>query len=250
MWETQDLVDESIAFLREHVPPEGYFVGFSGGKDSIVTLELCRMAGVKHQAYYSCTGIDAPEMYRFIRKYYPEVVWMHPKMTFWEGIRKKSPPTIHRRWCCDLLKKNPAKHIPLKHRLMGIRAEESYRRANRPRIDPYNKKQVLYKPIFNWLEWNIWEFIDGNRLPYPCLYDEGFSRIGCAVCPFSCSSKAKLERNKARWPQVYKVFELVVKDWFLHHRTQQKPGTWQEYLRFWYSGKAVSRADEQVELWG
>jgi phosphoadenosine phosphosulfate reductase len=43
---------EAIGFLRAHEPSEGYFVGFSGGKDSIVTLELCRMAGVKHQAYY------------------------------------------------------------------------------------------------------------------------------------------------------------------------------------------------------
>lgn len=59
--------EEAIDFLREHEPPEGYFVGFSGGKDSIVTLELCRMAGVKHQAFYSCTGIDAPEVVRFIR---------------------------------------------------------------------------------------------------------------------------------------------------------------------------------------
>lgn len=36
------LIPESIAYIREHEPPEGYFVGFSGGKDSIVTLELVR----------------------------------------------------------------------------------------------------------------------------------------------------------------------------------------------------------------
>lgn len=67
------MVDEAIDFLREHEPSEGYFVGFSGGKDSIVTLELCRMAGVKHQAFYSCTGIDAPEVVRFIKLHYPSV---------------------------------------------------------------------------------------------------------------------------------------------------------------------------------
>lgn len=51
-YELRDYTTEAIAFLRENEPPEGFFVGFSGGKDSIVSLELCRIAGVKHQAFY------------------------------------------------------------------------------------------------------------------------------------------------------------------------------------------------------
>lgn len=61
----EDYEREACEFLREHEPPEGYYVGFSGGKDSIVTLALCKMAGVKHTAYYSCTRIDPPEVVRF-----------------------------------------------------------------------------------------------------------------------------------------------------------------------------------------
>lgn len=61
----EEMVQESVDFLREHEPPEGYFVGFSGGKDSIVTLELCRLAGVKHQAFYSSTGIDSWDDFEF-----------------------------------------------------------------------------------------------------------------------------------------------------------------------------------------
>lgn len=102
------MVEDSIAFIREHEPPEGYFVGFSGGKDSICTLELTRMAGVKHEAYYSCTGIDPPEVVKFIKQHYPDVKWLYPKMSFWEGIRKKNPPLRVTRWCCDVLKKNPS----------------------------------------------------------------------------------------------------------------------------------------------
>jgi len=45
---------ESIAFIQEHEPPEGYFLGFSGGKDSVVLYDLTVRAGVKFQAYYSC----------------------------------------------------------------------------------------------------------------------------------------------------------------------------------------------------
>ena len=127
-YELRDYTTEAIAFLRENEPPEGFFVGFSGGKDSIVSLELCRIAGVKHQAFYSCTRIDPPEVVRFIRMHYPEVTWLYSKMTMWEAIQKKAPPLRMQRWCCDVLKKEPSDNHPLRHRIMGIRAEESMRR--------------------------------------------------------------------------------------------------------------------------
>lgn len=56
-------VEESLDFIRDNEPPEGYFVGFSGGKDSIVTFDLCRKAGVKFEAYTGITGIDPPRRY-------------------------------------------------------------------------------------------------------------------------------------------------------------------------------------------
>jgi phosphoadenosine phosphosulfate reductase len=198
------------------------------------------MAGVKHQAYYSCTRIDPPEMYRFIRQHYPGVTWLFPKMTFWEGIRKKSPPLRMMRWCCDVLKKDPSKHIPLKHRVMGMRAEESVKRATRPRVDDYMGKQRLYKPIFHWKEWHVWEFIDHFGLPYPSLYDEGFERIGCVICPFIMGGNAaKLERHKKRWPGMYRVFEAVVTDWHLNYPNKKQrysEQTPEEYLASLYRG--------------
>lgn len=90
-FDLKDLITESITFLRENEPQEGFFVGFSGGKDSITLLELCKMSGVKFEAYYSCTRIDPPEVVRFIRKYHPEVHWLYPKASFWNMIVKKNP---------------------------------------------------------------------------------------------------------------------------------------------------------------
>ena len=233
---SEQYIQESIDFIREHEPPEGYFVGFSGGKDSIVTMELCRMSGIKFQAYMSVTGIDPPEIYSFVKAAYPEVIWKYPKMSFWEGIKRKGPPYRIARWCCDVLKKNPTKDVSLTHRIMGIRGEESSRRANRPRIDVFNKKQTIYKPIFNWLEWQVWEFIEANHLSYPSLYDEGFDRIGCVVCPFLTARKKAIARD--RWPSVYRVFEKVVTGWFYEKqktKESNKYKTSEELIAHWYS---------------
>jgi phosphoadenosine phosphosulfate reductase len=235
---------EAVAFLQQHEPEEGYFLGFSGGKDSIVTYELCRAAHVNFQAVYSCTGIDAPEVVRFIRQHYPDVEFCYPKMTFWQGIRRKSPPLRMMRWCCDMLKKDPAKKHPLFHnRVLGIRAEESFKRAKRPHLEIMGKRKIrkIFKPIFHWLKWHVWDFIEERCLAYPSLYDEGFERIGCVICPYIMrGNQAKVRRNKARWPQFYRVFEKVVADWH-RQRTQRNltlygEETPEEYLTAYYHG--------------
>lgn len=233
------LIEEATDFIRKHEPPEGYFVAFSGGKDSIVTLELVRMAGVKHEVFYSATGIDPPEVMRFIRNHYADIQWLRPKYSFWEGIRKKTPPLRVSRWCCDVLKKNPSKKVGLKHRILGLRREESFSRAQRPKVEtPDHVRQTLYKPIFHWLEWHVWEFIEERGLPYPVLYDEGFHRIGCVICPFI--DGANLRRHKERWPGYYRTFETVVRQWFDAKRAispmlqRFNITTSDEFLRFWY----------------
>lgn len=241
-----DFISESVGFLKAMEPEEGYYVGFSGGKDSITTLALCRLAGVKHQAFYVCTRIDPPEVMRFIRKHYPEVSWLYSKESFWELIQRKMPPMPMRRWCCDALKKEPSKNVPLKYRLMGIRAEESARRASRPRIDHYRSHQVLLKPIFHWPEWAVWEFIDHYQLPYPSLYDEGFHRIGCVVCPFILRPGRTRQQSMERWPGIWKAFEHAVKRWFNAKmadglRMGQRFATADEFWQAYINGGSLRR---------
>ena len=56
-------VDTAINRLKTFAPDEGYFVAFSGGKDSQCIYHLCEMAGVKFDAHYSVTSVDPPNWF-------------------------------------------------------------------------------------------------------------------------------------------------------------------------------------------
>ena len=229
----------AIEFIQKHEPPEGYFLGFSGGKDSVVLYNLTEKSGVKFQAYYSNTGIDPPEVVHFIKKNYPDIIFLRPKTSFYKAVEQKGFPTKFARWCCDYLKKDPSKPIKLNHRLMGVRAEESAKRAKRGEISALGK-WVIYKPIFNWLEWEIWDYIEKNSLPYCKLYDEGFHRIGCVICPFICGkNQTNLELHKKRWPAMYKAFEKSMYNlWINREQFRQRKKNYsfsfEEFLENWY----------------
>ena len=124
----RDKVEEAIERLRMFEPPEGYYMAFSGGKDSQCIYRLARMAGVKFDAHYNITGIDPPELVYFIRKHYPGVQRHLPTETIWQLIRrKKMPPTRGKRFCCKFLKEANGGGRRV---LTGIRAEESKKRAS------------------------------------------------------------------------------------------------------------------------
>lgn len=46
-------------------------------------------------------------------------------------------------------------------------------------------KKFFVRPIIDWTGGEVWEYIKENNLPYCNLYDLGFHRIGCVLCPFS-----------------------------------------------------------------
>ena len=210
---------EAVEFLREHEPPEGYQLCFSGGKDSIVMRSLADLAGVKYTALFSCTTIDPPEVYRFIRRHYPDTIWHFPKKNFFRLVEKKGPAWRRARWCCQELKESG--DIPgLNSLLIGIRAEESRARAERQRIEASTRKKgvTFFAPIHGWKEWQIWEHIERHGLTYPSLYDEGYSRIGCKLCPMtfgpSPSAQARIKRERERYPRFVKRFEDALRVWF------------------------------------
>ena len=91
-----DKVETAIERLRAFEPPEGYFVAFSGGKDSQCIYHLCVEAGVRFDAHYSHTTVDPPEVIHFMREHYPEVIVDKPDITMWQLIVKKGCPLRER----------------------------------------------------------------------------------------------------------------------------------------------------------
>lgn len=128
-----DKVEASIARLKAFCPPEGYWVAFSGGKDSQCVYHLCKMAGVKFDAHYNVTSVDPPELIRFIKKNYPDVEWEYPRYTdgtvctMWNLIpRKMMPPTRMVRYCCEHFKESSGEG---RITVTGVRWAESASRA-------------------------------------------------------------------------------------------------------------------------
>ena len=74
-----DKVEKAIKRLQLYEPPEGYYLCFSGGKDSVVIKALADMAGVKYDAHYSVTGLEPPKLVRFIKDYHSDVEWDIPR---------------------------------------------------------------------------------------------------------------------------------------------------------------------------
>ena len=113
MSELGEKVRKSIERLKLFEPEDGYYLAFSGGKDSVTCKALMDMAGVKYDATYRVTSVDPPELVRFIKDVHPDVKREIPlyndgtPITMWNLIPKKLiPPTRLVRYCCDNLKES------------------------------------------------------------------------------------------------------------------------------------------------
>lgn len=144
MSELGEKVQAAIDRLKAFEPRsgEGYYLAFSGGKDSVVTRALMDMAGVKYDAHYRVTSVDPPELVAFIRDQHPDVHREVPRysmderdkklagkpITMWNLIPKKlMPPTRIVRYCCEKLKEDSGDG---RLTVTGVRWAESTNRKN------------------------------------------------------------------------------------------------------------------------
>jgi len=223
----EDKIKKAIDRLKTFEPPEGYYLAFSGGKDSQCIYHLAKEAGVKFDAHYNLTTVDPPELVYFIRENYPDVIVEKPEMTMWQLIVKhRMPPTRMVRYCCEILKEHGGEGRIC---VTGVRWAESSRRKNSRAVIELRKgktsKPILFNdnaearrmmetcqlkgkqivnPIVDWEDEDVWDYIKSRDLKYCKLYDEGFDRLGCIGCPMA--GQAGREREFERWPTYKRAY--------------------------------------------
>ena len=270
-------LEHSVELLRKSEkmalrldPENGFYLAFSGGKDSQCLYHVAKLAGVRFKAHMNLTSVDPPEVIRFVKRNHPDVELIKPKMSIYDMAKKKHlMPTRTLRWCCAEFKETSGAG---KVTLIGIRKEESARRAKREEVSTFikskitnetfdqwskheeqmvtcvgGKDKILVSPIIYWTERDVWEFLNMNGIPHCELYDKGYTRIGCICCLMS-QPRQKAKEIK-RWPHVkYNWIKTI--GWLIdngysdHNFTDAETG-----FRWWISGKSYKQfyADEFLQ---
>jgi phosphoadenosine phosphosulfate reductase len=247
LFENIDRVKMAIDRLRQFEPPEGYYLAFSGGKDSIVIKELAKLAGVKYDTHFHFTTVDPPELVRFIKDNYTDVIWERPEYSMYQLIvKKKIPPTRVARYCCEYLKegrKGSSEGGAGRFIITGVRRAESFKRSKRRMVEVCmkDKTKKFMNVIVDWEDSDVWDFIKARKLPYCKLYDEGWNRIGCIGCPLSSNQKAEFER----YPQFKKMYLQAFRRMLEERKKVGKDDTgtnWDnaESVMKWFMGESIS----------
>lgn len=135
---TLQLLQKAEKIALSYDQEDGFYLAFSGGKDSQALLHMAQLAGVKFRAHMNLTSVDPPEVIRFVRTNYKEVELIKPhKSIFRIAVEKQILPTQRVRWCCAEYKEMAGAG---KVTLIGIRHKESSRRAKRNEVEISNHK--------------------------------------------------------------------------------------------------------------
>lgn len=138
MLHSVELLQKAEKIALNYDAEQGYFLAFSGGKDSQALYHIAQLAGVRFNGHMNLTSVDPPEVIRFVKKNYPEVELKKPgKSIFQSAVERQILPTMRVRWCCAEYKETAGAG---KVTLIGIRKAESSRRAKRNEVEINNRK--------------------------------------------------------------------------------------------------------------
>jgi len=196
---------------------------------------------VKYDAHHNLTTADPPELVWHVKEQL-DVVIHRPERTMWELIKYNGmPPRRNARYCCKT-QKEPGGTGRLV--VAGIRWQEGRTRSERQMVescyrDPSKK---FLNVIIDWTTTDVWEHLRRKNISYCSLYDEGFTRLGCVLCPMN----REVERHMQRWPKLCRAWERAIKATFDPLKTGF--ATAEEYWRWWLDRDRKMRVDKDQLL--
>ena len=206
----EQLVQETIkkiynTFIEYQDKVDVFYVAFSGGKDSVVALDLVQRA-LPHNCFkvlFGDTGMEFPDTYETVEKI--KQICAEEKIEFLQAKSKLKPentwqifgpPAVTIRWCCSVHKTTP-QIMQLREVLQkpdftgmaftGVRGDESLSRSEYDAISYGGKQSGQYSchPILEWNTAELFLYIYENGLTFNNAYKKGNTRAGCLVCPMS-----------------------------------------------------------------
>ena len=206
----EQLVQETIkkiynTFIEYKDKVDVFYVAFSGGKDSVVALDLVQRA-LPHNCFkvlFGDTGMEFPDTYETVEKI--KQICAEEKIEFLQAKSKLKPentwqifgpPAVTIRWCCSVHKTTP-QIMQLREVLQkpdftgmaftGVRGDESLSRSEYDAISYGGKHSGQYSchPILEWNTAELFLYIYENDLIFNNAYKKGNTRAGCLVCPMS-----------------------------------------------------------------
>ncbi len=248
----RELEATAIARLQYHEPLTnglGFYFADSYGKDSTVVNALLDKAGVKHDAHFNFTTVDPPEVIEYGKKYHPETIIEYPAKSMYQLILERGVPRRNARFCCQELKEHGGEG---RFVVTGVRWAESVARSSLGMIELCNRglgKKFLH-PIIDWTSEDVWNYIHLNNIPYCKLYDEGFKRLGCILCPMSSAKQATIEIE--RFPKIARAYRLTIeKLWNKNHGRLKSYDQWESpeaLMQWWLSRKGQGKNEAQRSM--
>ena len=247
-----------------------FYVAFSGGKDSVVTLDLVQKA-LPHNDFvvlFGDTGMELPTTLELIPVIKDWCKSLHIKffiakshMNALDSWNLFGPPSRQLRWCCSVHKSVPVLNMvrslvdnsKLIRTVMitGVRADESSTRANYETLSIGKKisGQYSFHPILNWSSAEIYLYMMKCNLPINIAYKLGSNRVGCLMCPNS-SSKYEFLKMKVFPQEVQQYCSIIMNT----SRKDLDNGRYKIFLenggwKMRMSGRELKYKDERISFY-
>jgi len=181
-------------------------VAFSGGKDSVVLLDLASKVLGRFKVVYASIPANTHPLcdeyvYDVVQRYDCELfVARRHDCDFWSFFQRYGYP-CRNRWCLGQFKDVPIAAITRGRGvgLIGVRRYESLLRRRRydsffsPRkTNSYKWVQKTVAPLLNWTSVDIDAYIKREKIPVNPLYEKVGWSCNCVFCPFLSSERMRV----------------------------------------------------------